>query len=322
MKNRSDLQPKNLRRVIYRTLVGAAKLPLRIGFPGRWKFIAAFINHPRFSQYWSNEPLRWIRGKVHGYWIPCDLTVFSGRSAYFMRRWYEADTQSVLTTLLKPGDTFLDIGANVGMASLAGAKAVGSFGRVIAFEPNPHVTAILAESVARNCLSNITVHCAAFGRRAGRLPLFIPANNHGEASLGTDFGNRAGETVVVDLVGPESLTGVCRCDMIKIDVEGFEVEVLDGLRDVIQRFRPFVVTEVAPHHLARCGSSVDGLFERFVELDYAGFAYREAQLGSFKLQAVLKRVRRPAELDGPNMLWVPVDKVGAIVSTNFLGVSR
>src|SRR5436305_10224800 len=89
-----------LNRSIYRMLIGAMRLPLRVGFPGRWKFIAAFINHPEFGRYWNGAPVRWVPGKVHGFLIPCDLSIFSGRSAYFMRRWYEADTQSVLLTLL------------------------------------------------------------------------------------------------------------------------------------------------------------------------------------------------------------------------------
>ena len=160
--------------MMYRTLIGAARLPLRIGFPGRWKFISTFINNPRFDHNWNAAPLRWVRGKVHDFWMPCDLSIFSGRSAYFMRRWYEADTQSVLLTLLRPGDVFLDIGANVGMATLTGARAVGSSGQVIAFEPNPQVAAVLTESVRRNRLNNVTIHAAAFGPRVGRFRSLCP----------------------------------------------------------------------------------------------------------------------------------------------------
>jgi FkbM family methyltransferase len=311
-----------LRRAIYRTFIAAASLPLQIGFPGRWAFIAAFINNSRYEQHWNGAALRWVRGKVHGYSMPCDLSVFSGRSAYFMRRWYEADTQSVLLTLLKPGDLFIDIGANVGMAALTGAKAVRSAGRVIAFEPNPRVAAVLAECVARNDLKNVTIHVAAFGPEPGRLPFFVPASNHGEGSLGTAFGDRAGREIEVEVVGPTSLAELTGCRVVKIDVEGFEAKVLEGLTDLIQRFRPVIVTEVEPIHLKRCGSSVAELFDRLASLGYVGFAYHEAPLGTFKLHAALQRVQAPADLTTVNMLWAPTEDADRIASTEFVGVPR
>jgi FkbM family methyltransferase len=318
----SDRTESGLGRLTYRTLIAAARFPLRIGFPGRWKFIAAFINHPRFERHWDGAPLRWVRGKVHGFWMPCDLSIFSGRSAYFMRRWYEADTQSILLTLLRPGDTFIDIGANVGMATLTGAKAVGPSGHVIAFEPNPQVAPILTESVSRNGLGNVTVHSAAFGPQPGRLPFFVPASNHGEGSLGTDFGGREGRKIDVEVVGPASLAELTRCEMVKIDVEGFEAKVIAGLTDLIQRFQPAIVTEVEPIHLNRCGSSVAELFALFARLDYVGFAYHEAPLGTFKLHAALERVQAPQELAAVNMVWVPSEDADRIASTLFVGVPR
>jgi FkbM family methyltransferase len=315
-------RPGMLRRLLYGLGITIARVPLRIGFPGRWKFIGRFINNPRYEQYWARAPLRWVRGKVHGYWMPCDLSIFSGRSAFFMGRWYEADTQSVLLTLLKPGDLFIDIGANVGMATLTGARAVGPSGRVIAFEPNPHVAAILSESVRRNRLDTVTVHRAGFGPEPARLPFFVPASNHGEGSLGTAFGGRSGQMLEVEIVGPEILADLTRCDVIKIDVEGFEVKVLEGLSDVIRRFRPAIVTEISQEHLVRCGTSAAALFERLAAHDYAGFEYREAPRGTFKLHAVLKRVHEASEVPSGNMLWVSTTDADRIAATTFVGVPR
>jgi FkbM family methyltransferase len=303
-------------------LIGAAQLPLRIGFPGRWKFIGTFINNARFERYWDGAPLRWVRGKVHKFWMPCDLSIFSGRSAYFMRRWYEADTQSVLLTLLRPGDVLVEIGATVGMATLTGARAVGPSGHVIAFEPNPQVATVLAESVRRNRLNNVTIRTAAFGRDPGRLPFFIPVSNHGEGSLGTDFGERTGRRIEVDVVGPESLANLTSCTMIKIDVEGFEVRVVEGLQNLIRRFQPAIVIEVEHVHLQRCGSSISELFDHFAELNYAGFGYHEAPFGTFKVHAAVQRVYAPGDLTSVNMLWVPAAEADRIAATNFAGLPR
>lgn len=313
---------KLLGRAIYRSLMNIARLPLRMGFPGRWKFIGRYINNPRFEEYWNGAPLRWTRGKVHGFWMPCDLSIFSGRSAFYMGRWYEADTQSVLLTLLRVGDVFIDIGANVGMATLTGARAIGGSGRVIAFEPNPEVVRIFAESVRRNRLDNITLHVAAFGPKAGRLPFFVPSSNHGEGSLGVDFGRRSGRTIEVKMVGPEALADLTSCRMIKIDVEGFEVSVLEGLADLIHRLQPAIITEVENQHLERCGSSAAALFRRFGELEYVGFGYGEAPLGTFKLHAVLQRIDAPSSGLGGNMLWVPAAEADRVAAMAFVGVSR
>ena len=124
-------------------------------------------------------------------------------------------------------------------------------------------------------------------------PFFVPASNHGEGSLGTNFGNRGGKAIEVEVLGPPSLADLTRCDLIKIDVEGFEVGVIDGLVGVIRRFQPAIVTEVEQIPLERCHSSVSELFGRFTELDFVGFGYREAPLGMFKLHAALQQVQAP-----------------------------
>src|SRR4029078_5429370 len=111
----------------------------------------------------------------------------------FLKRWNDAGTQSVLLTLLQPGDTFVDIGANVGMATLTAARAVGPGGRILAFEPNPAVSSILAQSLRRNGLDQVELHPCGIGERPGHFSLFVPDSNHGEASRGTQFDDRAGE---------------------------------------------------------------------------------------------------------------------------------
>ena len=124
------------------------------------------------------------------------------------------------------------------------------------------------------------------------------------------------------MLGPPSLADLTRCDLIKIDVEGFEVGVIDGLVGVIRRFQPAIVTEVEQIPLERCHSSVSELFGRFTELDFVGSGYREAPLGMFKLHAALQRVQAPEDLAAVNMLWVPAADAERIASTRFAGVPR
>jgi precorrin-6B methylase 2 len=67
-----------------------------------------------------------------------DLAAWSERSAYFLGRFYDLNLQMLMIQILKPGDRFVDIGANIGMLSILAARLVGPSGRVESFEPNPH----------------------------------------------------------------------------------------------------------------------------------------------------------------------------------------
>ena len=309
-------------RRLYHALLGAARPLLRAGFPGRWKFIARFVNHPTFEPHWAGAPVRWMRGKVHGYLMPCDLGVFSGRSAYFMGRWYEADTQSLILSLLKPGDTFVDIGANVGMASLTAARAVGAQGQIVAFEPNPVVARIFAKAMAINRLSNVTLHVAAVGAEDGEAPLFVPDSNHGEGSLGTDFDDRDGSFTDVRVMGPAAIESLERCELIKIDVEGWESQVVGALGAAIARHQPAIITEVEAQHLVRCGSSVAELTKRLSEFGYVGFRYGEAPKGWFRLKAALEPLLDGETQFAGNVLWLPAQTATAVGRMQIVPVAR
>jgi FkbM family methyltransferase len=145
--------------------------------------------------------------------------------------------------LLRLGDTALDIGANLGVVTLAMAKAVGSTGRVHAFEPNPKMIELLKQSIARS-FQNITLHEMALGSQDAELELHVPPTNYGAASF-IRFRDALHTTSVKcpvrklsDVVAAEAV-GAIR--LIKIDVEGFENEVFLGGEDVLTKNRPDAV---------------------------------------------------------------------------------
>lgn len=307
---------------VYRAVVGAARPILGIGFPGRGAIFRRLITNPDYNEYWKDAELHWVRGSVHGYELPCDLSIFTGRLAYFLKRWNEADTQSVLLTLLRPGDTFVDIGANVGMATLTAARAIGPAGSIVAYEPNPEVAAILKEAVHRNGLEMVEVHVSAIGPEAGHAPLFVPESNHGEASLGSESAGQQGRKFDIAIENGSRLASLDRCDFIKIDVEGFEVHVIDAIAKTIEAHRPMVSTEVIERHLNRCGSGTEQLAQRFNRLGYAGFIYSHESVGLTRFQARLE----PFTFDGPtrdmNVLWVPSERADAVRQTKFASIRR
>lgn len=146
---------------------------------------------------------------------------------------YEPGTTRLLNSLLRPGEVFVDVGANNGYFSLLAASKVGPSGHVYAFEPVPSAYARLARNVGLNRFDAIDARCLAVGAARAHTGLYVMDRNDGAASLhpmGREF--RRVEVDVDSLDGQLPDTVV---DVVKIDVEGHEVEVLEGMAETIRR---------------------------------------------------------------------------------------
>ena len=164
---------------------------------------------------------------------------FVGRSIYFFR-----DLDPKITALIKAclseGDVAFDIGSNLGVVAVTMAQCVGPTGKVHAFEPAPRILGYLAETLVANPSLPIMLHGFALGDRAGELTLFTPPGNAGNASLASRHpGADDGVTVEVKTLSQfVEDHGIDRIDFIKIDVEGFESQVLAGGADAIASMKP------------------------------------------------------------------------------------
>lgn len=157
----------------------------------------------------------------------------------------------VCTHVLRPGDTAVDVGANYGVITLLAAHAVGHSGRVHAFEPQPGVADLLRKSVARNAMSQVTVHELALSDADGRLDLQVPEHNLGAASLSRSLSG-PGATFTVD--AKES--GPCLADLdlgpvrlMKIDIEGHEPAFLRGAQGYLAASPPDVIVFESNDHV-------------------------------------------------------------------------
>jgi FkbM family methyltransferase len=131
----------------------------------------------------------------------------------------------VITRDLKPGDVFVDIGANCGFFVVFAARKVGATGRVIAIEPLPAMLERLRFNITANGFTNVTVAPTAVGAAPGEATIHVSTAQYGHASLvGTE-----GETLTVAVTPLLSIiqsAGVQRIDALKIDIEGFEDRAL------------------------------------------------------------------------------------------------
>ena len=179
--------------------------------------------------------------------------------------WYEHDTIRAFQTILKPGDTFLDIGANFGQYTLLGSKLVGESGHVIAFEPEPVSYAWLAGNVRRNELANVRLVSCALGEKAATLDLYVGSpDNLGTTSFRKQY-NFSGRTVAVPVRTLDEYCGsqgIAAVNAIKLDVEGAELSVLRGAERVLAS-HPILVVEFEESNQRRFDLSCDDL-ERFL----------------------------------------------------------
>jgi FkbM family methyltransferase len=161
--------------------------------------------------------------------------------------YFESEEVELMTRLCKEGTLALDVGANVGLFTVAFAQSVGPTGRVLAIEPNPPSIAQLLQNVDRNGLSNVTIVPMAVGATPGRGRLVgdDPAMIRVERET-------AGSEATVSVTTLDRLwtdLGRPAVSVIKIDVEGSEVSVLEGARELL-RSGPALMVEtrtVAEH---------------------------------------------------------------------------
>jgi len=241
-------------------------------YVGWGKVYSAFVGDYRRDWFWNDSPIKSIRGKLHGYTMHLDLSKWSDRSTYFLGRWYDLEMQLFLSDLIKRGDTVIDVGANRGMFALAASRLLGDLGKVICFEPNPGCLRLLNQEIVSNDIKNIVVHPVGLGEREEELALSVPFISSGEGTFGTSqYGEEATYKIKAKIMKGDDLLGEQNPCLIKIDVEGFECNVIAGLTKTINRHHPIIVTEVVPELLGACGFSVADLVRLMQRNGYEGY---------------------------------------------------
>jgi FkbM family methyltransferase len=187
------------------------------------------------------DVVAWCRGPGGAMLVP--LNDFVGRCIYFTGD-YDRKISWLCRRTVRRGDVVLDIGANIGVVTLLLARCVGPSGIVHAFEPNARVRELLAKSASMNGFTNIKLHGIALGSQPGSFEFNIPRDNAGQGSFIYHKNKADCDTIKVpvrrlsEVAGEQGITKV---RLIKIDVEGFESEVLLGATETLQTVRPDLI---------------------------------------------------------------------------------
>ncbi len=210
--------------------------------------------------------------------VPATLR-YTSVATFLLRDWTEPELRA-LDRFVRPGDTFLDIGANIGLFTLKAARLCGASGQVIAVEPGREALRQLRANLALNGWHHVRVADVALSDRSGEAALHhIALGDDPQAfSLLSDGSGVPAETVrtlTLDLLAEEY--GLTRLDCIKMDVEGAEPLVVAGGRATLGRFRPLVIFEInAPVALA--AGTAGGCFSMLAELGYGFWQLRGTTL--------------------------------------------
>ncbi len=190
---------------------------------------------------------------------------------------YEPEVTSAVRALLKPGQTFVDIGANIGYFSLLAARLVGPEGNVFSFEPMAPNYSLFLKSIKLNGFRNISSQQVAVSNENKSVSMMLwDRNNSGSFHLLNDPSwNR--EIYVVEGKRMDDVLRDQPVHLVKIDVEGAEGLVIEGMAETIRRCRPLIIMEFAPASLIDI-SKISG--EQLLG-KLAGFGYYFQDVESF-----------------------------------------
>jgi FkbM family methyltransferase len=238
--------------------------------PGRWRLALRAVSLAPVLKRSTRPRVVRIPG---GGRLEVDGSSQTGRILYATGE-YEPATARLITASLRPGDLMVDVGANIGFFSILAARRVGPSGRVLAFEPAAPVRARLEANLRLNGLDNVDVRGDALGAATGPTTFYPgPSTDTGLASCRP---LPASASITIDQVRFDDLTaGLPAVRLIKIDVEGAELNVLQGMSACLRRDRPDLIVEFTDAFLRALGGSAEALHAFLCGHGYAVSLIRE-----------------------------------------------
>ena len=195
---------------------------------------------------------------------------------------YEPTQTNWFKQCVKKGDVFIDVGANFGHYTTLGASIVGEKGKVFAFEPSPVANSVIERMIVDSNIKNVVLIKAAVGQSEGTVDLYMPNTEylHSPSIMQSDIDFTPIQIPVVTLDNFEPLKGVDEIKLIKMDVEGYEPNVLDGMENLIKEKRvKNVFCEFNSWWLERNSTTSKQLLERFLDYGYKINQQTELQEG-------------------------------------------
>ena len=199
-----------------------------------------------------------------------DFPLDHAHAGLIVRGTLELSVQEALRRTLPRGGVLYDVGANVGFFTLLGARIVGESGRVIAFEPVPACARAVARNIELNGLTQAEIREVAVGAADGEARLLVVGEaswSHMESTRKRHRDVRAElDVTVVSIDGLVATGTIPPPDVLKIDTEGAEIEIVEGMRETLKRHGPAIICELHDTN-ERFAALMDELDYRVTNLD-------------------------------------------------------
>lgn len=192
----------------------------------------------------------------------------------------ELDHKVILEKVLRPGMTVLDIGANIGYYALMELQLIGKSGKLIAVEPSPSNVKLLKANLNLNGFSDVDIINGAVSDSSSEKEFYLSkqSNLNTFHNTGSAKGSLSGESITVKTYTVPQIIENNGLDLIRMDVEGHEVEVINGMLEAIRqnKMRPMIIFET---HLTRYSKTHDmesvlrALFEAGYRTQYLASSY-------------------------------------------------
>ena len=215
--------------------------------------------------------------------------------------------KNFLESTLAPSHVFIDIGANIGYYTTLAAKCVGPSGRIVAIEPSPCNFSLLTRNIRRNNFKNVTPVQVALSDRPGKATLHLSKANWGDNRIGTglsQLGEFESDTVEISTDTLDNVLRrlrIDRVDCIKMDVQGFEAYVLDGMLNTVARGISTISTEFWPPGIRAAGKDPALFLAKFKDLGFTAHIMDTSGLKPIAFDRVIDAVPKA---NRPDAEWV------------------
>jgi len=212
---------------------------------------------------------------------------------------YEDEVGKLIKISLKDGDNALDIGGNIGLQSLRMAASVGQNGKVYAFEPLQHIQEKFKTNVALNKANNIKLFEIALSDQEDEIVYELDRNTWNQGTFSLKNKSTGTDTQKITIKIADNLPEIRQLNslaLIKIDVEGYEYNVLRGLKETLQKHRPRIIFEYDSNYWVNTQQSIVSCFNFLAELGY--IIYQISTVGA-------ELINYAAEVTSGNIFCIP-----------------
>lgn len=212
---------------------------------------------------------------------------------------YEDEIGKLIRISLNDGDTALDIGANIGLQSLRMSQCVKTTGKVYSFEPIEYVQEKFKRNIALNKAANVTLFPFALADEESETDVKIDRNSWNQGAFSLSNKNSGNETQKIRIKVADELPEIKALEQlafIKIDVEGFEFQVLRGLTQTLKKHRPRIIFEYDGNYWINTKQSVTECFDFLRSLNYSIY-----QINSVSCELI----NASADVQSGNLFCIP-----------------